>query len=200
MVPSCAEGGVLGVLCAAIGAVQTTEAVKLVSGIGEPLIGRLLTYDALEMRWRELAVRKDPGCAVCGDDPSMTELIDYEGFCGAVAVPAADAAIAVATLAEWLRERDEGVRDFTLVDVREPSEYEINRIPGSVLIPKGEFVSGDALGKLPRDKPVVLHCKSGARSAEALAIVNRAGFADAVHVDGGVVAWVNEVDPSQPSY
>jgi adenylyltransferase/sulfurtransferase len=200
MVPSCAEGGVLGVLCAAIGAVQATEAVKLITGIGEPLVGRLLTHDALEMRWRELAVRNDPGCAVCGSDPSVTELIDYEGFCGALPAPAADASITVATLAEWLRERDEGVRDFTLVDVREPSEYEINRIPGSVLIPKGEFVSGDALGRLPRGKPVVLHCKSGVRSAEALAIVKSAGFADAVHVDGGVVAWVNQIDPAQPSY
>jgi adenylyltransferase/sulfurtransferase len=200
MVPSCAEGGVLGVLCAAIGAVQATEAVKLVTGIGEPLVGRLATYDALEMRWRELAVRKDPRCAVCGNDPSVTELIDYEGFCGVVTRPEADVTISVTALAEWLRERDEGVRDFTLVDVREPSEYQINRIPGSVLIPKGEFVSGDALGKLPRDKPVVLHCKAGARSAEALAIVKSAGFADAVHVAGGVAAWVEQVDPSQPSY
>ena len=200
MVPSCAEGGVLGVLCASIGAVQATEAVKLLTGIGDPLLGRLQIYDGLEMRWRELVVGKDLGCAVCGDNPSVTELIDYEGFCGAVSEPAAGATISVATLAQWLRERDEGVRDFTLIDVREPSEHEINRIPGSVLIPKGEFVTGEALAKLPRDKPVVLHCKSGGRSAEALAIVASAGFADAVHVGGGVAAWVDQIDPYQPSY
>jgi len=204
MVPSCAEGGVLGVLCASVGAVQVTEAIKLLTGIGEPLLGRLQIYDALEMGWRELRVRKDPDCAVCGDNPTVTELIDYEAFCGAVshdaAEAAADATISVTTLAGWLKERDDGARDFTLVDVREPNEYEINRIPGSVLIPKGEFLSGEALSKLPQDKPVVLHCKSGVRSAEALAVVKGAGFADAVHVGGGVVAWVNQIDPSQPTY
>jgi len=204
MVPSCAEGGVLGVLCASIGAVQVTEAIKLLTGIGEPLLGRLQIYDALEMGWRQLRVRKDPDCAVCGDSPTVTELIDYDAFCGGVsdeaAEAAADSTISVATLAGWLKERSDGARDFTLVDVREPNEYEINRIPGSVLIPKGEFLSGEALGKLPQDKPVVLHCKVGARSAEALAVVKGAGFADAVHVGGGIVAWVNKIDPSQPSY
>ena len=204
MVPSCAEGGVLGVLCASIGSVQVTEALKLLTGIGAPLLGRLLIYDALEMSWRELNVRKDPGCAICGDQPSVTGLIDYEAFCGAVSDEAADAAvdatISVSTLAGWLKQRADGSRDFTLVDVREPNEYEINRIPGSVLIPKGEFLSGEALSKLPPDKQVVLHCKVGVRSAEALAVVKGAGFADAVHVGGGVVAWVNQIDPSQPSY
>jgi len=204
MVPSCAEGGVLGVLCASIGSVQVTEALKLITGIGQPLLGRLMIYDALEMAWAGLAVRKDPGCAVCGEAPTVTELIDYEAFCGTVsdeaAQAAADATISVSTLAAWLKEREEGSRDFTLVDVREPNEYEINRIPGSVLIPKGEFLSGEALGKLPQDKPVVLHCKSGMRSAEALSVVKGAGFADAVHVGGGIVAWVNQIDPSQPSY
>ncbi|CAN5567124.1 adenylyltransferase/sulfurtransferase MoeZ [soil metagenome] len=204
MVPSCAEGGVLGVLCASIGSVQVTEALKLLTGIGEPLLGRLQIYDALEMSWRELAVRKDPGCAICGDNPTVTGLIDYEAFCGAVSDEAAEAVagatISVSTLAAWLKEREEGRRTFTLVDVREPNEYEINRIPGSVLIPKGEFLSGEALGKLPQDQPVVLHCKVGARSAEALAVMHGAGFADSVHVGGGVVAWVNQIDPSQPSY
>ncbi len=204
MVPSCAEGGVLGVLCASIGAIQVNEAIKLLTGVGEPLLGKLMIYDALEMEYRKLGVRKDPNCAVCGDNPTVTELIDYETFCGAVSDEAADAAadstISVTTLEHWLKERENGERDFTLVDVREPNEYEINKIPGSVLIPKGEFLNGNALEQLSSDRPVVLHCKSGARSAEALAVIKGAGFADSVHVGGGVVAWVNQIDPSQPSY
>ncbi len=204
MVPSCAEGGVLGVLCASIGSVQVTEAIKLLTGIGTPLLGRVMIYDALEMEYRTLAVRKDPHCAVCGDNPTVTELIDYEDFCGGVSDEAADAAvdstISVTTLQTWLKERENGDRDFMLVDVREPNEYEINQIPGSVLIPKGEFLDGSALAQLPSDKQVVLHCKSGVRSAEALAVMKGAGYSDAVHVGGGVVAWVNQIDPSQPSY
>ncbi|MBA2641057.1 MAG: adenylyltransferase/sulfurtransferase MoeZ [Nocardioidaceae bacterium] len=198
MVPSCAEGGVLGVLCASIGSIMVTEAIKLITGIGEPLIGRLMVYDALEMRYTTLGVRKDPNA-----EP-ITELIDYEAFCGAISDEAADAAagstISVTQLAAMLKERDDGSRDFTLVDVREPNEYEINKIPGSVLIPKGEFLNGEVLGRLSQDTPVVLHCKSGQRSAEALAVLKGAGFSDAVHVGGGVVAWVNQIDPSQPSY
>ena len=204
MVPSCAEGGVLGVLCASIGAIQVNEAIKLLTGIGEPIVGKLVVYDALEMEYRKLTVRKDPNCAICGENPTVTALIDYDDFCGAISEDAAEAAvgstISVTQLSSMLKEREEGTRDFTLVDVREPNEYEINRIPGAVLIPKGEFLNGEALGKLSQDKPVVLHCKSGVRSAEALAVVKGAGFSDAVHVGGGVVAWVNQIDPSQPSY
>jgi sulfur-carrier protein adenylyltransferase/sulfurtransferase len=208
MVPSCAEGGVLGVLCASIGAIQVTEAIKLITGIGDPIAGRLMIYDALEMDYRKLKVRKDPNCALCGEHPTVTGLIDYETFCGAVSEEAAEAAvgstISVTTLEHMLKERDNGERDFVLVDVREPNEYEINHIPGSVLIPKGEFLNGSALEKLPEltggDKQIVMHCKTGVRSAETLAIVKGAGYADAVHVGGGVVAWVNQIDPSQPSY
>ncbi|MFW6205550.1 MAG: adenylyltransferase/sulfurtransferase MoeZ [Actinomycetota bacterium] len=204
MVPSCAEGGVLGVLCGSVGSIQVTEAIKLLTGTGEPLLGRLMIYDALEMTYKSVNVRKDPNCAICGENPTVTELIDYEEFCGAISEEAADAAadstISVKILDEWLHEREGGERDFVLVDVRDPNEYEINRIPGSVLIPKGEFLTGEALEKLPSDKQVVLHCKSGGRSAEALAIVKGAGYADAVHVGGGVAAWVNQIDPSQPSY
>ena len=204
MVPSCAEGGVLGVLCASIGSIQVNEAIKLLAGIGDPLVGKLMIYDALEMEYRKLKVRKDPNCALCGENATVTDLIDYETFCGAISEEAADAAvdatISVATLEQWLKERETGERDFVLVDVREPNEYEINKIPGSVLIPKGEFLNGNALGQLPGDKQVVLHCKSGVRSAEALAVVKGAGYGDAVHVGGGVVAWVNQIDPSQPSY
>jgi adenylyltransferase/sulfurtransferase len=198
MVPSCAEGGVLGVLCASIGSVMVTEAIKLITGIGEPLIGRLMVYDALEMSYTTLKISRDP------HGEPITGLIDYDAFCGAVSDEAAEAAvgstISVTQLSGMLKEREEGTRDFTLVDVREPNEYEINRIPGSVLIPKGDFLNGEALTRLSQDKPVVLHCKSGVRSAEALAVVKGAGFSDAVHVGGGVVAWVNQIDPSQPSY
>ena len=199
MVPSCAEGGVLGVLCASIGSIMVTEAIKLITGIGDPLIGRLMVYDALEMRYTTLKVGRDPNAA------PVTELMDdYEAFCGALSDEAADAAadatISVTQLDAMLKERGEGSRDFVLVDVREENEYEINKIPGSVLIPKGEFLNGNALEQLPQDKQVVLHCKSGARSAECLAVLKGAGFDDSVHVGGGVAAWVNQIDPSQPAY
>ncbi|MEP6525905.1 MAG: adenylyltransferase/sulfurtransferase MoeZ [Nocardioidaceae bacterium] len=204
MVPSCAEGGVLGVLCASIGSVQVTEAIKLLTGVGEPLLGRLQLYDALEMSWRQLRIRKDPECAICGKNPTVTGLIDYEVFCGSISDDAAEAAagstISVGTLKQWVDEREGGTRDFMLVDVREPNEYEINRIPGSVLLPKGEFLTGEALSRLSQDKQLVVYCKTGVRSAEVLALLHGAGFADSVHVGGGVAAWVNQIDPSQPSY
>jgi sulfur-carrier protein adenylyltransferase/sulfurtransferase len=204
MVPSCAEGGVLGVLCASIGSIQVNEAIKLLTGIGDPLVGKLMIYDALEMEYRKLKVRKDPNCALCGEHPTVTGLIDYDAFCGAISEEAADAAagstISVVQLEHMLKEREEGARDFVLVDVREANEAEINKIPGSVLLPKGDFLNGSALEQVPSDKPIVLYCKTGVRSAECLAIVKGAGYADAVHVGGGVVAWVNQVDPSQPSY
>ncbi|PKH38921.1 adenylyltransferase and sulfurtransferase [Nocardioides alpinus] len=204
MVPSCAEGGVLGVLCASIGAIQVNEAIKLLTGIGDPIAGKLMIYDALEMEYRKLKVRKDPSCALCGENATVTGLIDYDAFCGAVSDEAAEAAvgstISVVQLEHMLKERDNGERDFVLVDVREPNEAEINHIPGAVLIPKGEFLNGNALSQLPSDKQIVMHCKSGVRSAETLAIVKGAGYADAVHVGGGVVAWVSQIDPSQPTY
>ncbi len=204
MVPSCAEGGVLGVLCASIGSIQATEAIKLITGIGAPAAGRLMIYDALEMEYRKLAVRKDPNCALCGENATVTGLIDYDAFCGAVsdeaAEAAADSTISVVQLEHMLKQREEGARDFVLIDVREPNEYEINRIPGSVLIPKDEFLNGNAFSRLPQDKQIVLHCKVGGRSAEVLAAVKGAGYSDAVHVGGGVAAWVSQIDPSQPSY
>ncbi len=200
MVPSCAEGGVLGVLCASIGSIQATEAIKLLTGIGESLIGRLMIYDALEMSYRTVKIRKDPECLICGKNPTITELIDYETFCGAVSDEAMEAAqgstIVPRELKKWI---DDGENIF-LVDVREPAEFEIVSIPGATLIPKGEFLNGSALELMPQDKRIVLYCKSGMRSAEALAIVKGAGFADAVHVGSGVVGWVNQVDPSLPSY
>jgi adenylyltransferase/sulfurtransferase len=201
MVPSCAEGGVLGVLCASIGSIQVNEAIKLITGIGDPLVGRLMIYDALEMSYRQVKVKKDPECSLCGKNPTITELLeDYEAFCGVVSDEAAQAAAGSTITATELKAMQDRGEDVFLVDVREPNEYEIVSIPGATLIPKGEFLSGAALERLPQDKQIVLHCKSGARSAECLAVVHNAGFSDAVHVGGGVLAWVNQVDTSLPSY
>jgi adenylyltransferase/sulfurtransferase len=198
MVPSCAEGGVLGVLCASIGAVQATEAVKVLTGIGEPLVGRLLVYDALEMRFREVRVRKDPECPLCGKNPTITALQDYEAFCGMVSEEAAHAAAGSTITASDLKGMFDRGENFLLVDVREPAEWEIVRIPGAVLIPKGELPA--KLAELPQDRPVVLYCKSGGRSAEALAMLKAAGFGDARHVQGGVTAWAQQVDHTLPMY
>jgi len=194
MVPSCAEGGVLGVLCASIGSVMVTEAIKLITGIGETLLGRLMVYDALEMTYRTVKIRRDPA-----GEP-ITGLIDYDVFCGAVSDDAAQAAASHTISATELKRKIDAGDDFTLIDVREQNESEIVSIPGAVLIPKGDILSGEALSLIPQDKPVVLHCKSGARSAEALAVLHKAGFADAVHVGGGVLAWIKQVDSSLPSY
>jgi sulfur-carrier protein adenylyltransferase/sulfurtransferase len=200
MVPSCAEGGVLGVLCASIGSIQVNEAIKLITGIGESLSGRLMIYDALEMSYKTVKINKDPDCAVCGKNPTVTELIDYEAFCGAVSEEAEAAVVGSTISAKDLAAMLDRGDDFLLVDVREPNEYEIVSIPGATLIPKGEFLNGSALERMPQDKQIVLHCKSGARSAEVLAVLKAAGFSDAVHVGGGVLAWVNQVDPSLPTY
>jgi adenylyltransferase/sulfurtransferase len=194
MVPSCAEGGVLGVLCASIGSIMVTEAIKLITGIGETLLGRLMVYDALEMTYRTVKIRRDPA-----GEP-ITGLIDYEAFCGSISDEAAVAASNHTISARDLKKKIDAGDDFVLIDVREQNEYEIVSIPGSVLIPKGDIVSGEALSSLPMDKPIILHCKSGARSAEALAVLHKAGFADAVHVGGGVLGWIKQVDPSLPSY
>jgi molybdopterin/thiamine biosynthesis adenylyltransferase/rhodanese-related sulfurtransferase len=200
MVPSCAEGGVLGVLCASIGSIQVNEAIKVITGIGEPLAGRLMIYDALEMSYRTVRVRKDPECAICGKNPSITALIDYDAFCGAVSADAQEAAADSTITATDLKEMLDREDNIFLIDVREPNEYEILSIPGATLIPKDQFLTGSALERLPQDKRIVLHCKSGARSAEVLAVVKNAGFADAVHVGGGVLAWQKDVDPSLPTY
>ena len=200
MVPSCAEGGVLGVLCASIGSIQVNEAIKVITGIGEPLVGSLMVYDALEMEYRKIKVRKDPNCAVCSDHPTVTELIDYEAFCGVVSEEAQQAAVGSTITASELKDLIDSDKPIYLVDVREPAEFEIVSIPGASLIPKDEILRGDALAGLPQDKQIVMYCKTGVRSAETLAAVKRAGFSDAVHVQGGVTAWVNQVDPSLPSY
>ncbi len=198
MVPSCAEGGVLGVLCASVGAIQTTEAIKLLTGVGESLVGRLMIYDALEMTYRSVKVRKDPECPLCGKNPTITELIDYEAFCGTVSDEAVEAASGATITAAELKQMFDRGEDFLLVDVREPAEFEIVKIPGAVLIPKGDLPS--RLAELPQDKPIVLHCKTGIRSAESLAVLKGAGFSSAKHVQGGVTAWATQVDKSLPTY
>lgn len=201
MVPSCAEGGVLGVLCATIGSIQTTEAIKVITGVGEPMVGSFMVYDALEMSFRKVKIRKDPKCPLCGDNPTQTELLpDYEAFCGTLS-DAAEVAVKDSTISvSDLKSKIDSKEDFYLIDVREPSEFEIVRIPGSHLIPKQGFLDGTVLAGLPQDKPIILHCKSGVRSAECLAILKGAGFSDAVHVSGGVIAWAKQIDTSLPVY
>jgi adenylyltransferase/sulfurtransferase len=201
MVPSCAEGGVLGVLCATIGSIQTTEAIKVLTGIGEPLIGSLMVYDALDMTFRKIKVRKDPHCPICSEKPKQTALLpDYEAFCGVLSDAAQEASSGSTITVQELKSKIDGDEDFYLIDVREPSEFDIVRIPNSHLIPKQGFIDGSVLSTLPQDKPIILHCKSGVRSAECLAILKNAGFADASHVSGGVVAWAKQIDTSLPVY
>jgi sulfur-carrier protein adenylyltransferase/sulfurtransferase len=200
MVPSCAEGGVLGVLCASIGSIQVNEAIKLITGIGEPLVGSLMVYDALEMEYRKIKVRKDPNCAVCGEHPTVTELIDYDAFCGVVSDEAQEAAAGSTITVQELKELLDSDKPIELIDVREPAEWEIVHIEGAKLIPKDEILRGDALASLPQDRQIVMYCKTGVRSAETLAAVKNAGFKDAVHVHGGVTQWVKQIEPSLPSY
>jgi sulfur-carrier protein adenylyltransferase/sulfurtransferase len=194
MVPSCAEGGVLGILCASIASVMGTEAIKLITGIGEPLLGRLMIYDALEMSYRTVKVRKDPST------PKITELIDYESFCGIVSDEAAEASADSSITPRELRELLDSGRKVALIDVREPVEWDINHIAGAQLIPKGLISSGEALAKVPQDRTPVLYCKTGVRSAEALAELKKAGFSDAVHLQGGIVAWAKQVQPDMVMY
>ena len=200
MVPSCAEGGVLGVLPGMIGVMQAIEAIKLIIGIGESLIGRLVSFDALKLRFKEFKIRKDPGCPICGDHPTIHELIDYDQFCG---IPQADAEAAkeleVPTItATELKTKFDRQEKFVLVDVREPFEYDISRIPGSKLIPLGELPA--RLSELDSADDIVLHCKVGGRSAKALRILQEAGFRKLNNLQGGITAWSDEVDPSTPKY
>ncbi|WP_065490436.1 adenylyltransferase/sulfurtransferase MoeZ [Rhodococcus opacus] len=194
MVPSCAEGGVLGVLCASIGSIMATEAVKLITGIGESLLGRLMVYDALDMTYRTITLRRDPART------PVTELIDYDAFCGVVSDEGQAAAAGSTITATELRDLLDSGKDIELIDVREPVEWDIVHLPGAVLIPKDRILSGEALSELPQNKPIVLHCKTGVRSAEALAALKKAGFSDATHLQGGVIAWANQVDTSLPVY
>ena len=202
-VPSCAEGGVLGVLPGVVGSLQATEAIKLILGIGEPLTGRLLLFDALAMQFRELKLRKNPSCPLCGTNPTIWGLIDYEDFCG-MRLPAAEAAenetskimneITAPDLAAKIQRGDE----FTLLDVREPYEYAIAQIPGAVLIPLGSLAT--RMNEFDPEEEIVLHCKSGARSSQAYALMQQAGFKNLKNLKGGILAWSETVDASVPKY
>ncbi len=201
LVPSCAEGGVLGILPAAIGTIQATETVKLILGIGEPLIGRLLLYDALGMSFREMKLRKDPNCPVCGENPTVTELIDYQEFCG---IPQAQAAEAVDELPEItvreLKEKLDAGEEVAVLDVREPHEYEVANLEaqGAKLIPLGDLPN--RLSELNQNDEIAIHCKTGGRSAKAVKILQDAGFGNVYNVEGGITAWSEEIDPSVPKY
>ncbi len=200
LVPSCAEGGVLGVLPGIIGVIQATEALKLIMNVGEPLIGRFLIFDALRMKFRELKLRKEPDCPVCGTHATIKQLIDYEQFCGVT--PAAPEPVAVNTAAEItsveLKRRLDRGDALKIVDVREPNEYQINRIPGSVLIPLGDVPKRQ--NELDPNDEIVVHCKMGARSAKAADFLRSVGFKRVLNLKGGILDWVEKVDPSQPKY
>ena len=205
LVPSCAEGGVLGVLPGVIGTIQATEAIKLILGVGEPLVGRFLIYDALRMRFRELKLRRDPECPVCGDNPTVRELIDYDQFCGIR--PAAQAAASAALppeqeiAVEDLKKTQDRREPLFLLDVREPQEFQICRIPGSTLIPLGDLPN--RLGELPSGPgapPIVVHCKMGGRSAKAVKLLRERGFTQARNLSGGILAWIDRIDPALPKY
>jgi adenylyltransferase/sulfurtransferase len=203
LVPSCAEGGVLGVLPGVIGTIQATEAIKLILGAGKPLVGRFMIYDALDMKFRELKVRKDPDCPVCGTHPTVTALIDYEQFCGIK--PAAPQALPLdalpshmETTVEDLNVRLAGTQPPFLIDVREVQEYQICRIEASTLIPLGELPR--RLSEIPTDREIVVHCKSGVRSAKAVRLLNEAGFAHLQNLKGGILAWIDRIDPTQHKY
>ena len=202
LVPSCAEGGVLGILPGVVGTLQATEAIKLILGVGESLVGRFLLFDALKMRFRELKVRKDPDCPVCGEHPTVTQLIDYEQFCGIA--PTATTAATSSTedadeaTVEELKTRLDRHESFLLLDVREPQEFEICRIPGSVLIPLGDLPS--RLFELEGRDDMIVHCKSGVRSGKAVKLLREAGYSKARNLKGGILAWINRIDPTLPKY
>jgi adenylyltransferase/sulfurtransferase len=200
MVPSCAEGGVIGILPGIVGCIQANVAVKLILGVGDPLIGRLLSFQALEMRFREFKLRKDPDCPICGENRTIHELIDYQQFCGIPQAQAAEAAVVEEITPRELKsllDHGNGNAPFVL-DVRNPEEYEISRIQGTTLIPLPELP--ERLNELDRTRPMVVHCKSGARSARAVALLKDAGFTDVKNLAGGILAWADEVDPSLVKY
>jgi len=198
-VPSCAEGGVLGILPGVIGVIQATEAVKLILGKGEPLIGRLMHYDALAMKFREFKVRRNPKCPMCGDHPTITALIDYEQFCGirGQEAPAPALNSAEMTVEELKKRLDHGEKLFVL-DVRNPNEFQICHIPGTTLIPLPELAT--RLDEIPRDREVIVHCKSGMRSAKAVQFLREQGYSHVVNLQGGIAAWAERVDLRMPKY
>lgn len=198
LVPNCAEGGVLGILPGLIGVVQATETVKLLLGQGKPLIGRLLLYDALDMTIREMKVRKNPKCPICGPNKTITALIDYDQFCGVVKHdPATQPSIESITAQELKARLDRGEKPFIL-DVRNPEEIAICRIDGSTVIPLPQLP--DRLSELDRSVPMIVHCKSGVRSQKAIALLREHNFTHLKNLTGGILGWIKDVDPSLPAY
>lgn len=201
MVPSCAEGGVLGVLPGIIGIIQATEAIKLIIGQGQPLLGRLLLYDALGMKFREMRLRRNPECPVCGDHPTITKLVDYEQFCGISPDPNGTSRVALAAeeiSVQDLKKRMDARESFDLIDVREPHEWQIGHIPGARLIPLGDLPS--RLSELDPSREILLQCKSGGRSSRALKLLKEKGFKKLKNVTGGIEAWATHIDPKIPKY
>ncbi|HJQ23972.1 MAG TPA: molybdopterin-synthase adenylyltransferase MoeB [Blastocatellia bacterium] len=198
LVPSCAEGGVLGVLPGIIGVMQAIETVKLILGKGEPLIGRLVLFDALKMKFRELKLRKNPDCPVCGANPTVTELIDYQQFCGVTPHQEVSVGKEFEITPAELREKMERGDDFVLIDVREPEEYAIARIPGSRLIPRGTLP--ERVHELSSADDIVVHCKSGVRSGMAVDFLKQAGFRRVKNLVGGILRWSDDIDPTVPKY
>ena len=192
-VPNCAQAGVLGVLPGIIGLLQAIEAIKLIVGIGEPLIGRLLHFDALKVKFRELNLRRDPHCPVCGDNPTIFSPIDYDQFCGV-----RDEKMVPAISVNELKRKMDAREAFELVDVREPFEYEIARIDGAQLIPLGEIAN--RADELQRGQQIVVHCHSGTRSAQAVRLLQQRGFSNVYNLEGGIDAWSEQIDPSVPKY
>jgi adenylyltransferase/sulfurtransferase len=200
-VPSCAEGGVLGILPGLIGCIQATEAVKLILGNGEPLIGRLVLYDALRMAFREFKVRRNPKCPMCGDKPTITQLIDYEQFCGVRGQEAPAPATrddGWETTVEELKKRLDRKDDIFILDVRNPPEYAICNLPGSKLIPLPELPQ--RFGELDKNREMIVHCKSGMRSAKAVQFLRQQGFTKIKNLKGGILAWADKIDPNMPKY
>ncbi len=197
LVPSCAEGGVLGVLPGLVGTVQATEVIKLLLGEGKPLVGRLMLFDALEMRFREVRLRRDPSCPICGDSPTIHELIDYDQFCGVAPAVEEPEEIGEITVQELKEEQDAG-RDILVLDVRNPYELDICRLEGSYLIPLGELM--ERVAELNPNQDIVVHCKSGARSAEAIRRLKTRGFVKLRNLTGGILAWADQIDPAMPKY
>ena len=204
LVPSCAEGGVLGILPGTIGTLQATEAIKLILGIGEPMIGRMLLYDALNMSFDMIKIRKNPKCPVCGEHPTLTKLIDYEQFCGVPAhdrseykVKSAEGGVQTITVLDLKAQIDAG-NEPLILDVRDPHEWEISAIDGSLRIPKSQVIARAA--EIPRDREVVVHCKTGIRSRDAILMLQNLGFTNLVNLKGGINAWATEVDPRLPTY
>lgn len=199
MVQTCASGGVLASMCATIASLQVTQALQLITGVGDVLIGEVLSYSALDANFRKVKVNKDPNCVVCGKNPSITSLIDYEQFCGPVK-PRRDPGIKAVELKEMLDKRNRNETDFLLIDIREEPEKNLVEIEGSVFINKDDIFANNGLRLIPKDKPVVLYCRSGSRSTEVMNYLKHNGYLEIKHLEGGIISWVKDIETNKPSY